>query len=789
MDVQNDTPLALGWVVGKIDPPQWAASFFLKGTFALRQGEAAVWADEPLLLSGDVYADEDPTRALVYPTDFAPFKPRADVVVQATAHAPGGQPLPAFPVSVRVGTVTKRLVVFGKRQWKRDAMGSVSVTGPTPIAIVPLIPESAYGGSGYSRNPLGLGWGSQGAPLVEYPMRPVRGPSDDAEPAGFGPMPAGWPQRAALTGTYDDGWLNARWPWFPTDFDWGYFNAAPRDQQVDGYFIGDEELEFQNLHPEIPVGRGRLPAVRPRCFIEDRTTGGDQRFREVALKLDTVWVDVTAAVMVLVWRGHVNVRTIKLKEVERVVVAVESLSEKPRPADSFRGIVVIDDPPLVMPDAPTADPVAFERASAAMDEELATMEGDFASVESEMAEGLAKAELELSQHKADLIAQGVDPGLFMQPPVDSSSVEAFDQIVAQLRATNPVEAAKADAHRPWISNAERGLTAMDDEMTAMQQHLDAQRAAADADQSKRWTRQSVQEASAAGENLTGENLSELDLSNLVLVRTSLREAVLAKTILRGANMSGSDLGGADLTGANLSGADLSHVNLDGADLTGAILAGARFIGISLKAATLSGVDLSGADLTGCDAARADFAGANLVGAKFDQANLNEADFTGANLTDAHFRRAGLRAAQFNGVKAGRIDCEEADLTGLQGSGASDFAGGNFRRTRSAKASFEESVLDGADFSGAALGNAQFGDASLRGAKFDRADLRGALFDDANLQSASLRNANLLRTSLDRADLTDADCGGSNLYEAGFWDATVERANFSGANLAGTLLRG
>ena len=51
----------------------------------------------------------------------------------------------------------------------------------------------------------------------------------------------------------------------------------------------------------------------------------------------------------------------------------------------------------------------------------------------------------------------------------------------------------------------------------------------------------------------------------------------------------------------------------------------------------------------------------------------------------------------------------------------------------------------------------------------------------------LTSANLLRTSFDRATLTNARFDGSNLYEAGLWDALLDGATFDGANLKRTRL--
>jgi uncharacterized protein YjbI with pentapeptide repeats len=790
MKIYNGTSLMLGWLVGKGGAPlQWAATFLLKGTFSFRPGAPAVWAEEPRHLSGDLYADGDPAKDLLYPSDFAPLKPRADVLIAGAACAPGGRPVAAVPVAFQVGALAKRLIVFGERRWMGTAVGPAGTTAPEPFTSLLLSFRHSFGGPGYLRNPLGRGWKSAAAPLVEDPGRLARGPGDDAEPAGFGPLPATWPARAGLRGTYGGKWLKSRWPWFPEDFDWSYFNAAPRDQQVEGYFAGDEDMEFQNLHPEAPRFHSKLPGVRPRCFVIDRTSNGDERFREVPLRLDTVWADVTAQILVLVWRGHLDVRTIKLKEVESISVALESMADEPNPAHVYRQALATAEAssePRLESGAVTQE-TALELGPSALDKRMAAMERDFAAFEKEMAAARAQTDSELARRKASVLSSGIDPSLFDQAPEETTAIAALDRVLVELRNTDPAAAARVELHRPWISKAEGELAALDGEMRRMQLEMEVDRAAMEADRPKRWTRELVAEAAEAGRGLAGENLAELDLSGLALTRLDLRDAVLVRANLSGCNLHGSDLSGSSLTEADLAGADLSFVKFDGADLTGAKVAGATFVGVSLAAATLAGLDLAGVDLTSCDAYRANFGGANLAGAKLDQAQLTQADFTGAILDGARLTGATLRAAQFEGVKAKGINCEDADLTGLHASGGSDFTGSNFKHVRSEGAIFSEAILDAADFSAASLAKAQFGDASLRAAIFDRADLRGALFDDAILNKASLTKANLLGAAFDRADLTGTDCRGANFYEGGFWDAVTERADFRDANLRGTLL--
>ena len=46
MNIVNETLLSLGWMAWKIKPPQWSATFVLKGAFALRPGGVAIVTTE-----------------------------------------------------------------------------------------------------------------------------------------------------------------------------------------------------------------------------------------------------------------------------------------------------------------------------------------------------------------------------------------------------------------------------------------------------------------------------------------------------------------------------------------------------------------------------------------------------------------------------------------------------------------------------------------------------------------------------------------------------------------------
>jgi hypothetical protein len=58
-------------------------------------------------------------------------------------------------------------------------------------------------------------------------------------PIGFGPIAPHWKERGRWGGTHDATWKERRAPLLPTDFDRRFFNAAPEDQQLDGYLPGE----------------------------------------------------------------------------------------------------------------------------------------------------------------------------------------------------------------------------------------------------------------------------------------------------------------------------------------------------------------------------------------------------------------------------------------------------------------------------------------------------------------------------------------------------------------------
>ncbi|MFQ5757345.1 MAG: DUF2169 domain-containing protein [Acidiferrobacterales bacterium] len=774
-------------MVGKLRPQHLSASFSVKGTFRLVADEPAAGADdEPDMVSGDVHFDDDQDRSLFYPSDFVPFKPRADLLLTGACHAPGGEPVTACRVRFQVGRHAQVLYVIGDRHWRNGLASLRPPSEPQPFTRMELCYERSFGGPGYDANPVGKGMREVGLangrtarplPNIESPDQRVLSPDSRPEPAGFGPLAMSWAQRFSKAGTYGQDWLRERWPGFPEDFDWAFFNAAPPGLQVDGYLRGDEDLLFENLHPRHAAYRSKLPGLRARCFLNERISddGNDEtRFREVALNLDTLWVDMEAEKLILVWRGVTNVRSAKLKEIEDIFVLAEPLSEPSHDLQHFRAMmqrhIEEEDAEFEIEEREEVDVDALiEEEMAAMDRQLAQADQEFAELEAEA------ARLEADQ-RARAIEAGMDPKTFELPPTRDDDRRALMLQIAALREERPDLAAHLEEALAEADAADEEMAEMDREMAAME-----------TEEGEPQTRESVavgvrQGASFPESDLSNLDLSELDLSGADFSLANLREANLA-----GANLSGANLAGANLSGAQLTGANLTKATLDDADLSGANLAGAQLAEMSLAGSDLSELDLQGADFSGSTGEYAEFTESNLKGAMFTGAKLPRADFDGCNLEGADFRQAVLRDAEFARVQARNINMEGADITGLRSGEQADFSEASFKNVQGSGSIWDDCVLDRADYSRAMLTGASFTQASLVGTVFDRAVVTDASFDDADLRQATVSHANFLRASFERANLTEAVFEGSNLYEAGFLDAITERTNFRSANLKQTLL--
>ncbi|WP_118184455.1 DUF2169 family type VI secretion system accessory protein [Paraburkholderia phosphatilytica] len=332
--------------------------------------------DAVRLAMADEYEGETGSSSVKWESDLAPFKPKCDFLVRATAHAPEGKPLPSWPVRVRISlgdkvVIDKGLRVTGPRVFQKGWRGW-RLAVPEAVATVPMRWEYAFGGC--SRvvaaagvvglpaerelnevcfsNPLGRGWVEKRfpgcatagdvvasssatsalthvakiaeipAPQIEEWDSPIESPvfakhplapidaarmaevaaSYGVAPVGLGVVGRAWAPRLMAAGTYDEAWRADRWPHLPLDFDFGYWNGAPADQQI-AWPDNGISFELANLaapaHTCVGFLRARLP--EHRALVALRFESG--AIAPVPMRADTVFIDAEEMLVLVTWRA------------------------------------------------------------------------------------------------------------------------------------------------------------------------------------------------------------------------------------------------------------------------------------------------------------------------------------------------------------------------------------------------------------------------------------------------------------------------------------------------------
>lgn len=751
-------------------------------------------------------------------------KSRAEVLLTAKAYPAGRKAQAACQVRLRLGKVDKTLYAVGDRFWKNGAP-----TQPLPFTELPLTYANAYGGEGYPQNPLGKGFAPvrtasgevHPLPNVENPQQLLRTPKDKRPPAGFGPYDLTWPQRFSKTGTYDEKWLKERFPGFAKDIDWSFFNTAPEDQQFDGFLQGGEPFTLENLHPDKPLLQGRLPHLKTRVFINQKTPKGEE-FRELSTRLDTVHLFPHAERGVLVFRAAVPVTEDDAADVLQLIVACER-PDSPRPLAHYRGVLAerLDRDKGYLAALRDSDLMPPAGPAPAKDSTLQDLPPP---PEKRLEKNLRRrAELELEKAREELRQAGLDPSKFvpaaLPPPPPEPKLEELGAFIQASMENADQQVREAETRREKALQEARELCkehGVDfDELMAKNRAQQGGPPTFSADAELARMRQAVDEVRALGVSLPQieaqladpaleQKLRKAEAALLMGYRISAHhqppaaprppaETARLREQVMGRLASKQGFAGMDLTGA-----DLSRMELRGAQFRDALMEGVK----------LTGADLSGADFSGAVLARADLSEANLSGATFTGANLGLARLVKArmaepgDLTRAVLYRADLSRASLPGARMEGVDLSEAVAAGADLSGVvareltllrTDLSGTRMTGADLRKSNFLEVSVAGVDFTGATLTGAVFVTCKADGACFHKAQLdnlrlvKDCSFTKVDFRSASLQGANLRGTQLEGADfskalLKSADLSECQLQRARFHQAVAPEARFAKADL-------
>lgn len=309
--IRNETPYATErtWARDINGVHIWIV--VVKATFDIKPDGALSLSDrqlEPLL--APEYIGEPGLSSLRYDADLVPAKPTTDILLNATAYAPGGRPSVDFLVEARIAGMRKIVRVRGIRAWSYDALDN-EPSAPEPVTQLPIRYERAYGGHDETdpdprnqkldlRNPVGCGVATRTshlrgrlAPNFEYPS----GTIEKTGPAGFGPIASFWSPRREWSGTYDQEWQEKRLPLLPLDWDPRSLLCSPKDQQPDRHLRGDEQVELVNLTPN-----GYLCFTLPRIHFNfsTRVAGRIENHRS---QIASVIIEPDHPRVIIVWQS------------------------------------------------------------------------------------------------------------------------------------------------------------------------------------------------------------------------------------------------------------------------------------------------------------------------------------------------------------------------------------------------------------------------------------------------------------------------------------------------------
>lgn len=337
MILTNNTPLAAGFTLGMGPDGRESVVVVIKAGFSIphiARQVPTLLDEQPLLVEADTFSGEPGHSSPLYESDYALFKPRCDVSLIASAYAPGGKPTERVQTGFRIAGVSKLVDVLGERQWVANTHG-ISISSPTLFDVRPITYELAFGGTdrahddprlhdAYAFNPVGIGYhkaiddtllNGSAAPSTEEAGVPATHPHQLLRPMSFGPLARGWQPRIGLAGTYDDEWLDQRFPFLPDDFDQRYHQSVPEDQQCD-YLRGGEEVRLVNL---TPAGRCRFQI--PGIAISVGFLTRKSRRTEKKAVIDTLIIEPDEHRFTLTWRTQLPLER-NLFEIPEIVIGL-----------------------------------------------------------------------------------------------------------------------------------------------------------------------------------------------------------------------------------------------------------------------------------------------------------------------------------------------------------------------------------------------------------------------------------------------------------------------------------
>ena len=571
-----------------------------------------------------------------------------------------------------------------------------------------------------------------------------------------------------------------------------------------------------NLHPKIPVFRSGLPNLRVRCFTK-ALEGKDKEsaaFKEVKLNLDTLWVDMDALKLVLVWRGFIQGNKEEDLEPDHVFIMRESLALGKKSIEDCHELyqaAILEDQQQweeapESENAPGQETIEASNKAPAEEEIQKKIPGNIEAINRDVEKAGLKEQMQAG-NAAILAKMGIDLNKLPKDQKEKLLAEQ-NRLIDEMMETDPKKRAASDQ--------EKLKARMSDSLSQLgldMDHLPKLSDKAGSEQVrmlKELTGGAVEDIPKELEQtmaILGAVFSKIgiDLENMdpvikeakkympplpekedrqddpeitrrkekpepvekmgkevLLTRERVKQGAKNRESFAGRNLSGLDLSGLDLSGLDFSAANLNDVNL-----THAICTGTLFTGGDLSRADLTRANLDQSDLT-----RAILDNACLKQVSAVNAVLPKASLRGCVLTDADFEKAAMAGTVLENVTAKDTCFPGADLSGAC-----------FFKSDLSGADFSKALLDGSDFEAARLFEACLEGVTCKNANFRQADLTLLRASEkSDFTGSCFCRASGKESMWMNADLEKTDFSYSVMHEAHFADACLKDANLTASDM-------
>ncbi len=286
------------------------------------------------------------------PIDYCYPKKNAEFVIYGSCYSKEAVTVKevGFKLKGKDFELEKELSVLGDRILSKNILGMISISEPEKFNKMKIGYENAYGGSDFTKNPLGKGF-KKNLGLnenivmhnIDVKENPILNYKDkNATAHCFDPSGIGWKGRVEKLGTYDENWQKNYWPYYAKDIDFDVFNSVAKDQRIDGFFRGDESFEIYNMHPKYPVVEGKLPNKIVKTFVT-KMIEGEKILIELKTSIDTIIAFPEIQKLAIVNRAVIQVQDDEYSEIEKVFTVCESRDEEKHPMTYYEELMKKND--------------------------------------------------------------------------------------------------------------------------------------------------------------------------------------------------------------------------------------------------------------------------------------------------------------------------------------------------------------------------------------------------------------------------------------------------------------